>query len=431
MGVPVTVLIPTYNWSAALKISIASALAQTYADFELLVIGDECTDESEEVVRAFADKRVQWHNLTPRHGTQSGPNNFGISQATGGLIAYLGHDDVWHPEHLESAVAKLEETGADLACGVCAMYGPPKSGVRFVSGVFSDSQYRRRDFMPPSSWVHRKELIERIGGWRRPEELAAPVDCELLQRAFEAGARIVSTERLTVFKFNSAWRRDSYLRRDVSEQETMLARLRANAGGCVEQEWAGLMRARREFRLVDATMPEQWDAPAGELYRTYMRARGLQTVAVDELREARRFTLEDQESCLDWHGVERFEERGPFRWTGPSPVATASIPVCMAGAFRVRVQILNWLEMDLATDLKMRVGGQRVEFVCREMEKPAVWLEAEVRAESGAGPLRVQVEVERTRCLYLETEGKSPETRWLGVCVEWIEVEPADVRPCL
>ena len=55
-------VIPTYNWATVLPYSIASALGQTFGDFELLVIGDGCTDESEDVVRGIGDERVQWIN---------------------------------------------------------------------------------------------------------------------------------------------------------------------------------------------------------------------------------------------------------------------------------------------------------------------------------------------------------------------------------
>lgn len=71
MGAPVTVIIPTYNWSAALRVSITSVLTQTYRDFELLVIGDCCTGDSREVVEAFRDARLQWHNLSVRHKTKA------------------------------------------------------------------------------------------------------------------------------------------------------------------------------------------------------------------------------------------------------------------------------------------------------------------------------------------------------------------------
>src|SRR5580693_3421541 len=93
----VSIIIATYNRSAVLRWAIVSALAQTFADFELLVVGDGCTDDSAAVVAGFPDPRVRWFNLPANSGHQSTPNNEGLRQARGELIAYLGHDDLWLP----------------------------------------------------------------------------------------------------------------------------------------------------------------------------------------------------------------------------------------------------------------------------------------------------------------------------------------------
>jgi glycosyltransferase involved in cell wall biosynthesis len=112
----VTVIIATYNWSSVLPYSIGSVLRQTYSDLELLVVGDACTDDSAEVVQRMADtdERVRWINLATNAGEQSGPNNEGLRQARGELIAYLGHDDLWLPHHL-SCLVEAMDAGADLA----------------------------------------------------------------------------------------------------------------------------------------------------------------------------------------------------------------------------------------------------------------------------------------------------------------------------
>ena len=69
----VTVIIATYNWSTVLPYSIASVLDQRFGDFEVLVIGDGCTDDSEQVVSSVADARVHWHNLRRTPATSRGP----------------------------------------------------------------------------------------------------------------------------------------------------------------------------------------------------------------------------------------------------------------------------------------------------------------------------------------------------------------------
>lgn len=118
----VTVVIATYNWSTVLPWSIGSVLRQSFTDFEVLVVGDGCTDDSEEVVTTIADPRVRWINLPLNHGHQYAPNNEGLARARGSIIAYLGHDDLWLPHHLELMVAAIE-TGNDVAHSIVHTIG--------------------------------------------------------------------------------------------------------------------------------------------------------------------------------------------------------------------------------------------------------------------------------------------------------------------
>jgi glycosyltransferase involved in cell wall biosynthesis len=130
----VTAVIPTWNLSRALRCAIASALDQSFADFELLVMGDGCTDDSAEVAASFRDPRVVWHNLPANSGTQLVPNNAALERARGEYVAYLGHDDLWLPHHLENLVRTAEQTGADFIAGGVIMLGPPGSGSRVCHG---------------------------------------------------------------------------------------------------------------------------------------------------------------------------------------------------------------------------------------------------------------------------------------------------------
>jgi len=70
----VTVIMATYNWSTVLPYSIGSVLDQTFTDWELLVVGDGCTDDSGRVVAAVGDARVRWIDLRPGTHHQYGPN---------------------------------------------------------------------------------------------------------------------------------------------------------------------------------------------------------------------------------------------------------------------------------------------------------------------------------------------------------------------
>jgi len=220
----VSVLLPTYNWSSVLRYAIASVLRQTFTNFELLVIGDGCTDDSEHVVAELGDPRVRWIGLPENSGHQSVPNNAGLREARGEIIAYHGHDDLWLPHHLAVMADALESNRADLAHSLCLMV-PPESDL----GWLLVPQRELGAYAPPLCVVHRKTLTERIGGWRHYRELGTtPPDVELWRRAAASGAAIAFVPRLTGIKFPASVRRDVYRTRPHREQEMWSARITAD-----------------------------------------------------------------------------------------------------------------------------------------------------------------------------------------------------------
>jgi len=219
----VSVVIATYNWSEVLQWAIRSVRAQLYPRWELIVVGDCCTDDSGAVVESFEDPRIRWRNRDRNAGSQSQPNNDGIAMARGELIAYLGHDDLWTPDHLVHLVAAQRKAGADVAFSLSEVIGPPGSGMRNVSGLKPNGY--EGGHLPPSSLLHRRELVQRIGDWRDYREIELPPDTELLERAHAAGASFACSWALTAFKLPSAMRRDSYVERPSHEQEELMRRM--------------------------------------------------------------------------------------------------------------------------------------------------------------------------------------------------------------
>ena len=216
----VTVIITTYNWSSVLPFAVGSALGQTFRNLEVLVVGDGCTDDSEAVVTAIDDPRLRWINLPENTGHQSGPNNEGLRQARGQLIAYLGHDDLWLPHHLALLVAALSK-GADLAHGITALVHPDG---RLQAYPFR-FKFRPGRAIPPSSMVHRRTVTDAIGNWKPCTELREDPEVDLWRRAHLAGYRVSFVPRLTAIKFPASWRRDAYRTRACHEQAAWLRRI--------------------------------------------------------------------------------------------------------------------------------------------------------------------------------------------------------------
>ncbi|WP_254763820.1 glycosyltransferase family 2 protein [Natrinema marinum] len=114
----VSVIIPTYNRAATLPRAIDSALAQTVADLEVVVVDDGSTDDTDSVLADYEDPRVR----SVTHATNRGANvarNTGIERARGEYVAFLDSDDEWHPEKLERQLSALEERSNDWVGAYC------------------------------------------------------------------------------------------------------------------------------------------------------------------------------------------------------------------------------------------------------------------------------------------------------------------------
>jgi glycosyltransferase involved in cell wall biosynthesis len=215
----VSVIIATYNWSSVLPYSIGSVLRQTMQDFEILVVGDGCTDDSEQVVAAIGDPRIRWFNLPANTRHQSGPNNEGLRQARGEFVAYLGHDDLWLPHHLEALVKTIDASDAGMAHSIVAL----------IEGDGADAVATARPaygaWAPPSCRMHRRSVTETVGGWHDHRELTVAPEVELWLRARQAGIRSAFVPRLTAIKFPASLRRSVYKTRPCHEQAAWSARI--------------------------------------------------------------------------------------------------------------------------------------------------------------------------------------------------------------
>jgi glycosyltransferase involved in cell wall biosynthesis len=223
----VTVVIATYNRSAALAYALRSVCAQTLADWECLVVGDACTDDTAAVVAAFGDERIRFENLPVNVGDQSGPNNHGCARARGRFIAFLNHDDLWLPEHLRTCVEAIEATAADLVVPAMALLAGDGT-VRLVS-LPTDLRYNVNQSLPASAWLFRRELFDHVGPWRHRHACYNMPSQDWLFRVWKAGRRIAGIPLTTLLLLPSGTRRNSYLT-GATEQAEWWHRIEADPG---------------------------------------------------------------------------------------------------------------------------------------------------------------------------------------------------------
>lgn len=111
----VSVVIPTYNRIKTLPNTIKSVLNQTYKNWELIVVDDLSTDNTEELMKYFSnnDSRIKYFKNKNKKGP-SGARNCGIQNSSGKYIAFLDSDDEWVPNHLFDSIKALIEENQDV-----------------------------------------------------------------------------------------------------------------------------------------------------------------------------------------------------------------------------------------------------------------------------------------------------------------------------
>ena len=112
----VSVIIPTYNRAALLCQTIDNVFQQTYRNFELIVVDDGSTDETQSRLRQYGDRiRV----ITQANAGAAVARNRGIAVAHGEIIAFQDSDDLWQPTKLERQVALLGKMDTSVPCCLC------------------------------------------------------------------------------------------------------------------------------------------------------------------------------------------------------------------------------------------------------------------------------------------------------------------------
>ena len=106
----VSIIMPAYNTGKYIKDSIDSVLAQTYENWELIIVDDCSTDDTEQILGSYTDPRIRFLQNEKNSGAAVS-RNYGLREAKGRWIAFLDSDDTWHPEKLEKQVRFMEETG--------------------------------------------------------------------------------------------------------------------------------------------------------------------------------------------------------------------------------------------------------------------------------------------------------------------------------
>jgi glycosyltransferase involved in cell wall biosynthesis len=179
-----SVIIPTHNRAEMLRRAIASALAQTFTDIELIVVSDGSSDHTAEVVESFADPRLCFL----RHDTARGASaarNTGLRQARGEFVAFLDDDDEWLPEKLALQVPVLAAAAPEVGLVYCWIEYVQDGAVverrcPILKGDIFRQMLDRQAITNSSALLVRREAALRICGF--DEQLPRGNDGDFIRR---------------------------------------------------------------------------------------------------------------------------------------------------------------------------------------------------------------------------------------------------------
>jgi len=319
----VSVMMPAYNAEHYVGEAIRSVLAQTYPDWELLIVNDGSTDDTARVLTQFVDQRIRLFNKA--NGGESSARNMALDHSRGEFIAYLDADDAYLPQHLAITVGFLranpqcdavytdgfhiDESGRRLASLQSRRRGP------FSGRLFEQAVLASDIFGPPLCVVNRHDIVVRHG-LRYDTRIVIGPDWDFFIRYASVSTFGYLPDRSCLYRVHQA---NITSRVDPTRRTSSLALCREKAIGAagfrdcaVEVRSAvfydlmvNLLRDQPAQRAAVAEWPEFADLPEAEQGRllrlmasdALLRGGDCQSVG-DWLARATTLNPDDRKACL-------------------------------------------------------------------------------------------------------------------------------------
>ncbi|MCU4187896.1 glycosyltransferase [Flavobacterium sp. HXWNR29] len=134
MNALVSIITPSYNSAKFIAETIQSVQSQTYSNWEMIIVDDGSSDETENVVLSIIenDNRIQFHKLSQNSGPAVARNT-GIEKASGDYMTFIDADDIWFPTFIENNIKTINETGIPF---VFSSYRRANEQLEFVYSDF-------------------------------------------------------------------------------------------------------------------------------------------------------------------------------------------------------------------------------------------------------------------------------------------------------
>lgn len=202
----VSITIPTYDRGQLIvDRTLPSIFAQTYQNFEVIIVGDYCVDNTPDILSQVTDPRVRFINLPKRTKYPNdptlrwfisgvGPSNYGIDIAQGKWICYFDDDDIMAPHYVEDLLRFAQKGNYEFVAG---LYEEERNGVKNIVGQRTNET---PEFGGHSTWIYRSYLRffkYNVNCWRKSYN--RPQDIDLQLRMLHAGVRMEGLNKVVSY----------------------------------------------------------------------------------------------------------------------------------------------------------------------------------------------------------------------------------------
>lgn len=159
-----TVIIPVYNGREQIRRCLESLERQSFQDFRVLIVDDGSTDGTDQVIREYAAEHLQNRIELIRQENQGAApaRNEGISRTETLYLTFMDQDDYAEDEYLETYMAAMEKTGADIVCGGYRRVNP-ETGKVLRTVRPGEDDWAKYVVVAPWAHLYRTAFLKEIG----------------------------------------------------------------------------------------------------------------------------------------------------------------------------------------------------------------------------------------------------------------------------
>lgn len=198
----VSIIIPAYNSEKYISETISSVLNQTYSNFELIIINDGSTDNTQDIIEAYCKQDIRVITFNKKNSGVSDSRNFGLNFSKGKYISFLDSDDIWLQDNLEKKINILKNTpDIDAIYSFCEIID--ENSIK--TGIIKKGQHlftlenillwEANYITIPSGLIFKESIIKSVNGFN--SSLSNNADQDLIIRLLSKNYKIGLVDDIT------------------------------------------------------------------------------------------------------------------------------------------------------------------------------------------------------------------------------------------